>query len=150
MRKPAVRNLEGTSLEDATAAMLRQGFIEHDRGEDHVVFKRAGRGSFATKAENVDLEAALTRRGGDTDLQVSYDTTVLLERQQTASRESSRPSRDGTYHPLASLALASSRQGLLQRYYGSSGRLAPSRGVRCWADRTRGRRSATRPRTPLR
>ncbi len=79
MRKPAVRNLEGTSLEDATAAMLRQGFIEHDRGEDHVVFKRAGRGSFATEAENVDLEAALTRRGGDTDLQVSYDTTVLLE-----------------------------------------------------------------------
>ena len=79
MRKPAVRNLEGTTLEDATAAMLRQGFIEHDRGEDHVVLKRAGRGSLATKAENVDLEAVLTRRGVETDLQVRYDTPVLLE-----------------------------------------------------------------------
>lgn len=79
MRKPTLRNLEGTTLEDATAAMLRQGFVEYDRGEDHVVLKRPGRRSFATKAENVDLEAALTRRGGDTELQVAYDTTVLLE-----------------------------------------------------------------------
>ncbi|TVP66984.1 MAG: hypothetical protein EA340_11035 [Nitriliruptor sp.] len=79
MRKPAVRKLADTDLEDATAAMLRMGFTEHDRGEDQVVLKSAGRGSLATKAENIDLEASLSQRGDDTEPQVRYDTKVLLE-----------------------------------------------------------------------
>ena len=76
--KPAVRVLEGVSLEDATEAMLRQGFVEYDRGEDCVVVKRSGT-QLTARGERFALEAALARNGGDVELQVRYDTFVLFD-----------------------------------------------------------------------
>ncbi len=76
--KPAVRALEGVTLEDATESMLRQGFVEYDRGEDCVVVKRSGT-QLTARGERFALEAALARNDGDVEMQVRYDTFVLFD-----------------------------------------------------------------------
>ena len=76
--KPAVRNLEGVTLDDATAALLRQGFVEYDRGQDYAVMKKDGT-QFAAKGEKFASEAALAQQGDDVELQIRYDSFVLFD-----------------------------------------------------------------------
>lgn len=76
--KPAVRNLEGVTLEDATAAMLRQGFLEYDRGDGYAVLKKGGT-QFAAQGEKFASEAALAQQGDDVELQIRYDGFVLFD-----------------------------------------------------------------------
>lgn len=76
--KPAVRNLEGVTLDDATAAMLRQGFVEYDRGDGYAVLKKDGT-QFAVKGERFASEAALAQQGDDVELQLRYDGFVLFD-----------------------------------------------------------------------
>ena len=75
---PAVRTLEGVTLDDATAAMLRQGFVEYDRGEGYAVLKKGGT-QFAVQGEKLALEAALAQQGDDVELHMRYDTFVLFD-----------------------------------------------------------------------
>lgn len=76
--KPAVRNIEGVTLEDATAAMLRQGFVAYDRGEGYAVLKKDGT-QFALQGEKFALEAALAQQGDDVELQLRYDGFVVFD-----------------------------------------------------------------------
>jgi hypothetical protein len=76
--KPAVRTLEGVTLDDATAAMLRQGFVEYDRGEGYAVLKKGGT-QFAVKGEKFASEAALAQKGDDIELQIRYDSFALFD-----------------------------------------------------------------------
>jgi len=76
--KPAVRNLEGVTLTDATAAMSRQGFVEHDRGEGCAFLKKGGT-QFAAKGEKFASEAALAQQDDGVELQIRYDGFVLFD-----------------------------------------------------------------------
>ena len=76
--KPVVRTLDGVSFEQAKDALLRQGFVEFDVGEDYAVSKKSG-SSLTMNADKVALEAALARQGDTVELQVRYDTFVLFD-----------------------------------------------------------------------
>lgn len=76
--KPVVRNLDGIDLEDATTAMLRQGFVEYDRGDGYAVLKKSGT-QLTTKGENFALEAALAQPDDGVELQIRYDGFVLFD-----------------------------------------------------------------------
>lgn len=85
------------TLEDATAAMLRQGFVEYDRGDGYAVVKKPGT-QFSTQSEKFALEAALAQQGADVELQILYDSFVLFD---TGDLEAdSGPHRRGL-HPVA-------------------------------------------------
>jgi len=75
--KPAVRMLEEADLEDASAAMLRQGFAEYDRGDDYVVLRRPGK-DMTFRAEKSPQKAVLEQHGDDVELEVRYDDDVTV------------------------------------------------------------------------
>lgn len=76
--KPAVRNLDGVTLDDAAAAMLRQGYVEYDRGEGYTVLKKGGT-QLAVNGEKFATEAALAQQGDGVELQLRYDTFALFD-----------------------------------------------------------------------
>lgn len=76
--KPVVRDLDGVTFEDARDALLRQGFVEFDVGDDYAVAKRSGT-QLTMNADKIALEAALAKQGDGVELQVRYDTFVLFD-----------------------------------------------------------------------
>lgn len=78
VRKPAVRTLDEADLQDASAAMLRQGFEEYDRGEGYVVPLRHPGKEIALRAERTPQKAVLEQQGNDVELEVRYDDDVTV------------------------------------------------------------------------
>jgi hypothetical protein len=77
-RKPIVRQLDGVSRLEAKSSLARQGFLEHDEGDEYAVLKKPGT-NLTTRAHQFPLEATIEQKDASVELKLCYDSFVLFD-----------------------------------------------------------------------